>query len=227
MSIIVCNGTVVQITRLGYIETGTEHIVTAIAGGVLHNERVDECSTGSIHASTADKYTLTITIDGILHDFAVLHYRTVIHVDAATALSVSCATGCTEHIVLHKAVLQYSATTEIYSSSVVPIGEVTVLYGEAFEGGLGGEGRRHQEHTVFALAIYDGLVAILRVRDVALVLAWITHSGITTTHIDTRQPFKVGVICAGTYTHLAQTCLVFLPLSVTQIDGILETVDIR
>ncbi len=82
-----------------------------------------------------------------------------------------------------------------------------------------------QEHATVRLGIDDGLVAVLGVGDVALVLAWVAIGRIATTHVDAIQPIKVGIVGAGTHTHLLQTCIVLIPLRVACVDGMLETFD--
>ena len=82
-----------------------------------------------------------------------------------------------------------------------------------------------QEHTATGVGIDDGLVAVLGVGDVALVIAGVAHSGIAATHVDTLLPLKVGSICTGAHTHLFQSTMVFIPLGVGCVDGMLEAFD--
>ena len=82
-----------------------------------------------------------------------------------------------------------------------------------------------QEHTATGVAVDDSLVTVLGIRDVALVIAGIAHSWIAATHVDALLPLKVGGICAGTHTHLFQSTMVFIPLGVGCVDGMLEAFD--
>ncbi len=84
------------------------------------------------------------TVNRVVRNLAVLHYRTFIHEDTGTAISVFSRAVGLEHVVLHEAVLQDSVFAHIHADTKFRIGEIAVLYGEALEGTGVLEGSRLQ-----------------------------------------------------------------------------------